>query len=101
MAKLDPERGINKREAATYNYYPEEWPEESIFHGARGDIRCRSSDEVGQRSFNQDRSGVRKLVLRRLLTWQEDRFVSGSEVKTTLAIETLGPLIRFVYQQAD
>ena len=41
------------------------------------------------------------LVLHLLLPWEEDGFVSGPEVKTTFSIEALGPLVRFVYQQAD
>ena len=101
MREVEPQTGVKEREQAASSYYPKEWPEEFIFHGARGDMRCRSSDEVGQLTFIRIDRGFEELVLRRLLPRQEDGFVSGPEVKTTLAIEALGPLIRFIYQQAD
>ena len=34
LPKSSRNRGINKREATASSYYPEEWPEEFICHGA-------------------------------------------------------------------
>ena len=100
LAKVDLKRGINEREASAYNDYKEEWPEKFIFHGAWADTNVVQVMR-GDNCLNQDRSVVLILILDWLLPRQEDRFVGGSKMKTTSAIEALGPLVRFVHQQTD
>ena len=36
LTEVEPQSGIDKREATASNYYPEEWPKEFICHGAIG-----------------------------------------------------------------
>ena len=101
LAEVDLKRGINKREATACDNYPEEWPKVFIFHGARGDTLYRSSDEGDNVTLIRTDRGFEELVLCWLLPRQENRFVSGAKMKTTTTIKALGPLIRFVHQQAD
>ena len=100
--EVDLKRGIYKREATACSYQEEEWPEEFIFHGARDDMRCRSSDEGGITfAFIRLDRAMQVLILHWLSPGQEDGLVSGAEVKSAFAIKALGPLIRFIHQQAD
>ena len=100
LPKVDLERGINKREATACNNYPEEWPEKFIFHGAGDDISVVQVMRGNNAALIRIDRGC-KLILHWLLPRQEDRFVSGPKVKTTPTIKALGPLIRFIHQQAD
>ena len=94
--EAEPRRGVNKREASACNDYPEEWPEEFICHGAKAGI------VIGGINLALSGSGFElQLNPGWLLPGQEDCFVSSPKVKTTFAIEALGPLVRFVYQQAN
>ena len=101
LAEIDLKRGIDERDATAYDNYPEEWPKVFIFHGARGDISVVSSDEGDNAALIRIDRGFEELVLCWLLPRQENRFVSGPKMKTTTTIKALGPLIRFVHQQAD
>ena len=87
LGDVEAEAGINKRQDTASSYYPEEWPEEFICHGTNGGI----FNEVSQRfAFIRTDRGLNFLVLDLLLPRKEDRLVSGSKVKTTFSIETLG-----------
>ena len=102
MAEVEPQTGAGERENSASCYYPEEWPEEFVSHGARGDGDVALWGEVNF-AFYQGRSGVecKSLVLHLLVARQENGFVGRAKVKTTLSIKTLRPFVRFVDEKAD
>lgn len=101
LAEVDLESGINKREATACDNYPEEWPKVFIFHGARGDTNVVQVMRENNAALIRIDRGFEMLVLCWLLPRQENRFVGGPKMKTTFSIKALGPLIRFVHQQAN
>ena len=102
LGEVDLKRGINKRDADRMQLLPRGMARRICFPWRQGMTFMSSCDEWGQvASIRTDRGDEVSLVLHRLLPWKEDGFVSGSEIETAFTIKALGPLIRFVYQQAN